>query len=250
MGHSIMGSDRHIYFICLLVPFSFLKLILSNSMDIKCITYLNGPKHIKQYSNMDSTMRLINHSGLKSERNLCFTNTAMHLLCNIPIIKDFFKKKEYRLLSEQKKSMNICDEISRLFNIKGDMTTSASELRRLVGIASRKPHLKDGSQQDILEFLLTLLEEVGDEISSSNLEAKTVLEEFCGVERIERKFLSRSDGKCCICKFLPKAVDEKFKYLKVSIPKTDAVVPLSKVVNSYFQESSANLKMKCSADRQ
>ena len=107
---------------------------------------------------METTMRMINNSGLTSEKNICFANTAIQLMCNIPSMKNFFIKKEYRLKDEHQRSMQVFDELSRLLNIEGAITTSASELRRLVGTRSRTTHLKDGSQQDVLESFLTLIE--------------------------------------------------------------------------------------------
>jgi hypothetical protein len=56
--------------------------------------------------------------------------------------------------------MKICDEVARLFNTGGNFTLSAAELRRLVATKSGRHYLKDGSQQDTVEFLVTLLREV------------------------------------------------------------------------------------------
>ena len=112
-------------------------------------------------------MKLINNSGLESESNLCYVNSALQLLNNVPRIKTFFQGKEYRLKGEDKIVMKICDELSRLFSTKGSFICSAAELRQLVGIASGKHHFKDGSQQDILDFMFSLLEAVENEISDS-----------------------------------------------------------------------------------
>ena len=88
--------------------------------------------------------------------------------------------REYRLPSEQKRQMKICDEVSRLFNANENFTLSAAELRLLVAMRSGRLYLKDGSQQDTVEFLVTLLTEVEHEISANNWEGKTVVQEFWG----------------------------------------------------------------------
>ena len=67
-------------------------------------------------------MKLVNNTGLTTEQNLCYVNTAVQLLNNIPRLQTFFKKKEYRLQSESRKVMNISDELARLFNAAGETT--------------------------------------------------------------------------------------------------------------------------------
>ena len=76
--------------------------------------------------------------------------------------------REYRLSTEGKKKMQICDEIARLFSSDGSFSTTAAELRRLVATKSGRNYLDDGTQQDTVEFLTTLLQEVEEEISANN----------------------------------------------------------------------------------
>ena len=128
---------------------------------------------------MFSPIKLINNTGLESEKNLCFVNTALQLLYCIPRVRGLFKSKEYRLPSECGRKMKICDEIN--------CNLSAAELRRLVSIASGRLYLHNGSQQDCLEFLILLLQEVEEEISLDNWEAKTTIQEFWGDEKVEKK---------------------------------------------------------------
>ena len=128
---------------------------------------------------MFSPIKLINNTGLESEKNLCFVNTALQLLYCIPRVRGLFKSKEYRLPSECGRKMKICDEIN--------CNLSAAELRCLVSIASGRLYLHNGSQQDCLEFLILLLQEVEEEISLDNWEAKTTIQEFWGDEKVEKK---------------------------------------------------------------
>ena len=121
---------------------------------------------------LDMRLRLINNSSLESERNICYVNSAVQLMFNIPRLTKMFEEREYRLKGEEDRTMKICDELSRLFNARGSAITSAAVLRQLVRIASHKQQFLDGSQQDILDFLFTLLGEIEKEISHSNWEAK------------------------------------------------------------------------------
>ena len=189
-------------------------------------------------------IKLVNNTNLKSERNLCFVNTALQLLHCIPRMSTFFKIREYRLLNEQNRKMEICDEISRLFNSEGNFICSASELRRVVAKKSGRHYLQDGSQQDTVEFLLTLLQEVEEEISVDNWEARVVVQEFWGVEKKVKKYVNRS-GICNKCKSSPRDEIEKVQVLHLDIPNTCSVIRLNGVLENYFSESSDNAKMKC-----
>ena len=138
------------------------------------------------------TLKLVNNTHLESERNICFINTALQLLFSVPRMKTFFHMKEYRLSTEKKRRMQICDEVARLFSSAGKVSSSAAELRRLVASKSGRNYLNDGTQQDTVEFLTTLLQEVEEEISANNWEAKVVVQEFCGTEKNEKKFLNKN----------------------------------------------------------
>jgi ubiquitin C-terminal hydrolase len=152
--------------------------------------------------------------------------------------------KEYRLSTEQKRRMQICDEVARLFSSAGNFFSSAAELRQLVATKSGRNYLNDGTQQDTVEFLTTLLHEVEEEISTNNWEAKVVVQEFCGTEKNEKKFLTRN-GICSKCKSGPRDEVERFQVLQLDIPNTSNVIPINDVIQTYFSESSDDARMKC-----
>ena len=95
-------------------------------------------------------LKLVNNTGLESEANLCFVNSALQLLNSIAEFKQYFVNKGYRQGFPEK--LPISDELSRIFLTDGTFATSAAQLRLLVGTSSGKYYLCDGSQQDILEF--------------------------------------------------------------------------------------------------
>ena len=108
-----------------------------------------------------SHLRLRNNTGISSERNLCFVNSIVQVLDNIPEFKEYFTSRRYKL--NFKGELPISDELSRLLSFKANISTSAATLRRLVSRASKKPNLADGSQQDACEFLDILLQELRNE---------------------------------------------------------------------------------------
>ena len=91
-----------------------------------------------------AALKLVNNTGLKSEKNLCYVNTELQLLYSTPDVRSFFTSKTYRENFQGR--LHVCDELSRLFRTKGQFQTSAAELRRLVGQFHRR--------DDILNFLL------------------------------------------------------------------------------------------------
>ena len=76
-------------------------------------------------------LKLVNNTGLESEANLCFVNSALQLLNSIPEFKQFFADKEYRQHFPEK--LPISDELSRIFITDGKFPTSTAQLRLLVG---------------------------------------------------------------------------------------------------------------------
>ena len=103
-----------------------------------------------------TVLKLVNNTGNKEERNLCFVNASIQLLHSIPEVNEFFTQRVYRISSKEK--LPISDEISRIFRTGGEFRTSAAELRRLVGHHHRRIDISDGSQQDMEEFTRLLLE--------------------------------------------------------------------------------------------
>ena len=194
---------------------------------------------------MFPVLKLVNNTGFESEKNLCFVNSALQLLNCTPRVRTFFKMKEYRLPNEQNRVMQICDEVSRLFNWEGDMPASAAEVRHIVATVSGNDYLSNGSQQDTVEFLITLLQGVEEEISKDNWEAKALIQEFWGIEKNERKFLNKNNGVCNRCKAGPRTEEETFQVLHLNAPDTGSVLTLKGLVQNHFSESSDTAYMRC-----
>ena len=64
-----------------------------------------------------AALKLVNNTGFRSEKNLCYVNTELKLLYSIPDVKDFFVSKKYRENYQEK--LPICDELSRMFKTQG-----------------------------------------------------------------------------------------------------------------------------------
>ena len=132
--------------------------------------------------------KLKNNTGVRSERNLCFVNSALQLLNSIPEFRDLFKSKTYRLNCIKNEKLPFSDELSRLFNFSGNSSTSAAALRSLIATSSKKPYLCDGSQRDIAEFIEIMLEELEKELSEISFDAAHLLQRFYGTQIEEKHF--------------------------------------------------------------
>ena len=73
-----------------------------------------------------AVLKLINNTGQRDEKNLCFVNTSLQLLYSISEVRDFFQEKVYR--KNYKERLPISDEVSRIFKTEGQFRTSAAEL--------------------------------------------------------------------------------------------------------------------------
>ena len=89
-----------------------------------------------------AVLKLINNSGNREEKNLCFVNTSLQLLYSIKEIRDLYKNKVYRENPAQK--FPVSDELSRIFRTAGECKTSAAELRRLTGKYHRRGNICNG----------------------------------------------------------------------------------------------------------
>ena len=69
-----------------------------------------------------AALKLVNNTGLTSERNLCYVNTELQLLYSIPDVYQFFTSKKYK--ENYTERLPICDEISRIFGTGGRVQLS------------------------------------------------------------------------------------------------------------------------------
>ena len=106
-----------------------------------------------------SSFRLSN-SLRGSERYICFINAALQLLAAIPLVKYFFTKRIYQ---QSARNYRICSEISRIFNMRG-MLTSAGGIRQDIGTLPGNDFVKDGHMQDADHFLKALFKALDAEI--------------------------------------------------------------------------------------
>ena len=190
-------------------------------------------------------LRLVNNTGYELDKNLCFVNTALQLLNSIQEFREFFKNQEYK--NNVNGSFPICEELSNIFRTDGKCSTSAAEVRRLVGLFSGVEDISDGQQKDISHFLRLLLQTLEIELSGQPEENFALINKFWGKEKAIRKFVHTPDGSCDKCHNFPRIEEENFSVLQLNIMQHVSEIQLTDLIGQYYSESMETIDMKCSS---
>ena len=190
-----------------------------------------------------AVLKLVNNTGLRSEKNLCYVNTELQLLYSTPDIRHFFVTKTYR--GNYREQLLVCDEVSRIFRTEGRFASSSAELRRLVGQFYSREDIVNGVQQDLEEFHTLLLGVIEIELTRIGYGHSTFLNKFKGREQTRRIFSDTPDG-CCNWGHMSRTEEENFRVIKIDVPQTDRIISLNNIVANHFSENSTTFFMKCS----
>ena len=90
------------------------------------------------------TFGLSNFSSQK-ERNICYINAILHLLNSVSLIRNLLQKRGYKTRADS--VTPICDEVSRIFNYEGGVTSSVA-LRELLGAKENLGFVLNQEQED------------------------------------------------------------------------------------------------------
>ena len=146
----------------------------------------------ENYISKTLPLKLLNNID-NDTRNLCFVNSAIQLLHSIPEIRNYIKHLEYNLEFD----LPVCMELKRIFKSEGKLVVSGAELRKLIGHSSGRLGMSNGSQQDIMDFHDLLLKSIENEVLMvGDLDGLCLMNQFCGNENINKKFLNTSKGDC------------------------------------------------------
>ena len=140
------------------------------------------------------TITGLSNFGSPLERNICYINSSLQLLHSIPMIRNLLKKKAYSATPET--LTPLCDEISRIFNYEGDVT-SAGTLRQLLGAKEGLAYVMGGEQEDAALFLRKLLDQILNEVDPD-----VGLEELITISIKHQTFFNTPDGSCISCGYI------------------------------------------------
>ena len=184
----------------------------------------------------------MNNTGLKTEQNICFVNITVQLLKSIPSIQAYFKERCYKLEVPGSKKTEICDEISDIFISSGKRYCSAAKLRNLVTSNSGRLYLSDGSHQDAIEFLMTLLQLVKSETSYLS---NNIIDRLFGLETLEKNFVLGLDGKCVKCSKKPRDEVEEFSVFELEVSASHKIFSLQQLLDTNLSRFNDDSEMKC-----
>ena len=137
----------------------------------------------------------LSNFGSPLESNICFINAILQLLYSVTFFRNLVKKKGYK--AQQNSVTPVLDEVSRIFNYEGPVT-SAGPLRQLLGAKEGLGYLMRGEQEDASQFLSDLLEQIFKEVRSD-----IKLEEFMKMSVIHQPCFNTPDGVCSHCGYTP-----------------------------------------------
>ena len=91
----------------------------------------------------------LSNFGSPLESNICYVNAILQLLHSVAILRNLVKRKGYK--PQPDSLYPVLDEISRIFNYEGPVT-SAGPLRQLLGAKEGLSYVMRGEQEDAALF--------------------------------------------------------------------------------------------------
>ena len=140
------------------------------------------------------------------------------------------------------KKTEICDELSNLFILSGKRYCSAATLRNLVASKSERSYLSDGSHQDAIEFMMTLLQLVKSETSNQSY---SIIDGYIGLEKLEKNFVLGLNGQCVKCSKKPRDEVEEFSIFELAVPNSTKKFLLQQLINISLNTYTTDSEMKC-----
>ena len=142
----------------------------------------------------------LSNFGSPLESNICYVNAILQLLYSVAVFRNLVKKKGYK--DQQNSVTPVLDELSRIFNYEGPVT-SAGPLRQLLGSKEGLGYLLRGEQEDASLFLDHLLEQILKEVRPD-----IKLEEFTKMSIVHQPCFNTHDGACRNCGYIPQPREE------------------------------------------
>ena len=167
-------------------------------------------------------------------QNACYANAVTQVLTSVQVIIDHYRLRENKRISKQNP---VSVEFLKLLSHQGQII-STGQLRKLVGITSKKGYFFDGTQQDAAEFLRELITSLLQESSSEN--QVLLVSSFQGKLTYQRGFLETLNGSCKSCGSFVHPQDEMFYIL--ALPSRSSSSPsIQSLINNNFEE----IEMMC-----
>ena len=170
----------------------------------------------------------LSNFGTPLERNICFINSILQLLHCVSVIRNLVKKRAYKSTPET--LTPVCDELSRIFNYQGDVT-SAGPLRELLGAKKGLSYVMAGEQEDASMFLRHLLDQIFQEVDPD-----ARLEELINITIAHQACFNTPDGACNKCGYISPPDENNRKVLVLQ--ESSESSSLQDLIQFYFQDQN------------
>ena len=170
------------------------------------------------------------------EGNICYINAILHLLNSVSLIRNLVKKKGYK--AQTSSVTPICDEVSRIFNYEGGVT-SAAALRQLLGTKENLSFVLNQQQEDAAELMGKLLDLIVEE---SDVEVG--LEKLIQISVARQPSCDTTDGRCSTCGYGSHPLEDSGNILELG--GNPGFARLQDLIDSYFEDKE--IEWRCSND--
>ena len=141
----------------------------------------------------------------------------------------------------------LCDEVRRLFQCAGTgLTTSAGQLRTLIGSHEGLARFSDGTQQDMEGVLIALLNLIDEEIKRGGVKSP-FLDIFSGKTIDAHNFSETEDGSCPLCGSEATTTEQNFTIMMLTVDKSGQRRRIMDLINSNFDidNKSRQFRKRC-----
>ena len=170
----------------------------------------------------------LSNFGSPLESNICYVNAILQLLYSVAVFRNLVKKKGYK--DQQNSVTPVFDELSRIFNYEGPVT-SAGPLRQLLGSKEGLSYLLRGEQEDASQFLSDLLEQILKEVGPD-----IKLEKFIKMSVIHQPCFNTPNGVCGYCGYTPQPHEDSRNVLVLQAPTASASI--QQLIEYYLKDHS------------
>ena len=171
------------------------------------------------------------------ESNICFLNAILHLLYSVTLIRTFVQKKGYKA-QDSCAVTPIFDEISRIFNYGGAVTT-AGPLRQLLGSKDDLRYLLSQKQEDAEELLNKLLEHM-----SSETDPDVNLKDLLQISVAHQSGFDTADSCCRTCGYSSPPHEDSRNILVLA--GNSGLETLQGLIDAYFEDKV--IEWRCGND--
>ena len=176
--------------------------------------------------------------GRSRSENFCYQNTLMNIWRNLPQVYSFFSEREYLEENQDESSFPISTEIHKILTEK---VNSCEGLRSQLSNIEGFQYLREGNQEDVNEFYLTLLNVLGKEYELC-ISGQELLKKFEIIHVQKKSFVS----PCIQCNYQPEDRIDPQNNISIFVTRIRSGTGLQRLIDDFYtQEDERELACEC-----